>query len=251
MAFVAASFAACVAACNSLSGVDDLQPCTFCELDGAPSLDAAGAVEAQPRDGGPPLPDARDSSMPTTDAAVGDATLEAEAAAPLGCQGAIACQRVVFVTSVEYTGDLGGVAGADAKCQARADASTVAGIHGRTFLAWVSTLATSPSTRMTHGTMPYVLGDGRAIASNWGDLTDGSLINGIDLDELGLRRADSAWTATNSIGASYTGQSCQDWTSSKPGDKAPSGNVGGNGGGWSASGDDSCDITDALYCFEK
>jgi hypothetical protein len=250
-ALVAVSLAACVAACNALSGVDDLKPCTFCELDGAVSLDAAGENVTSPSDGSA-APDVRDGAAPT-DAKVIDAGVDAppDAGPPVGCQGATDCERVVFVSSLLYAGDLGGVAGADAKCQVLADASSVARIRGRTFLAWISTASTSPSLRFTHGTMRYILGDGTPVASSWLDLTDGILTNGIDVDEQDMLRSGTAWTATSSINATYTGQSCQDWTSPKPTDKARYGNVGGAGSGWSAAADDDCSIPNALYCFEK
>ncbi len=70
--------------------------------------------------------------------------------------------------------------------------------------------ATSPSARFTHGTLPYVDGDGLTIANDWLDLTDGSLRSGIEVDELGGLRANSVWTATNSNNGTYTGQSCAD-----------------------------------------
>jgi hypothetical protein len=250
-ALVAASLAACVAACNALSGVDDLNPCTFCELDGAPLLDAAGEDVTPPSDGSA-APDVQDAASPA-DATLVDARVDAppDAGPPIGCQGATDCERVVFVSSAVYAGDLGGVVGADAKCQALADASSVPRIKGRSFLAWVSTAATSPSLRFTHGTMRYILGDGTPVAASWLDLTVGSLTNGIDTDEQDAVRMGGAWTATSSINATYSGQSCLDWTSTKLGDKGRYGNVGGSGNGWSGSGDSDCGALNALYCFEK
>jgi hypothetical protein len=64
----------------------------------------------------------------------------------------------VFVTSTGYPGNLGGLAGADAKCQERA---TAAGLGG-TFKAWLSAAGTgnSAAERLTHATVPYVRVDG-------------------------------------------------------------------------------------------
>ena len=250
----ATSVAACVGACNALTGVSDLTPCASCELDGAPSFDAVADTGLVNRDGST-APDARDGAI-AADATLVDVATDAVADtgvdAAIGCQGAIDCERVVFVTSLDYSGALGGVTGADAKCQGLANASTVARIKGRTFLAWVSTMASPVSARFTHGSMAYVLGNGTVVASSWNDLVKGSLSNGIDLDELNAVRNNSvAWTATTSSNASFAGQSCNDWTVGTAGPKGVYGNVGGTGGGWSSNGVNDCGNANALYCFEK
>jgi len=255
-AFCAVCVAACVAACNALTGVSDLSPCALCDLDGAtPLIDAAGDTAVGKPDGGT-TPDARDGAS-GPDAAPADAgadgPIDTGVDAPaIGCQGAVACTRVVFVSSLDYTGNLGGVAGADAKCQALADQSTNARIKGHTFQAWVSTSMSPVSGRFTHGSQPYVLGDATVVAADWNELTKGSLSNGIDLDELGNTRMNSvAWTGTTSNGANYAGQGCGDWTVGVAGTKGVYGNVGGTGSGWSSSSINDCSNSNALYCFEK
>ena len=158
----------------------------------------------------------------------------------------------MFVSSQDYTGNLGGVAGADAKCQALADQSTVLRIKGHTFQAWVSTMASPVSARFTHGSQPYVLGNATVVAADWQNLTKGTLSNGIDLSELNNVRNNSvAWTGTSSSNANYAGQACGDWTIGAPGNKGVIGNVGGTGNGWSSTSIDDCLSMNALYCFEK
>ena len=83
---------------------------------------------------------------------------------PPGCP---ALKRV-FVTSTRYTGDLGGIPGADEKCQSHADAAGLAG----TFLAWISDGVDSPATRFARSAEPYVRTDGTKIAEDWDDLVD-------------------------------------------------------------------------------
>lgn len=236
-------------ACNALTGVSDFSVCDTCGEDAGPALDAA-TLDAEAR---------TDTAMPDVERADADADVEAgdpdadtDAGPLIGCQGAVACSRVVFVTSQSYAGNLGGVAGADAKCQALANASSAVRVKGRTFLAWVSTSATSPSARFARGTMPYVGADGSLIASNWTDLTNGNISAGISRDETGaLSTVGGAWTGTTSAGATYAGSACTDWTSSAFGTKGISGNVGGNGNGWSSATNDDCTVRNALYCFEK
>ncbi|MDC0715626.1 DUF4215 domain-containing protein [Nannocystis bainbridge] len=101
-----------------------------------------------------------------------------------GCESdcsVTAAQKLVFVTSQMYTGNLGGLAGGDARCQQLADA---AGLPG-TYLAWLSDVAASPASRMTHADVPYVLPNGTKVADDWADLTDNSLDAPINVTELG------------------------------------------------------------------
>ena len=92
----------------------------------------------------------------------------------------------VFVTSTRYNGNLGGLAGADAICQERAEA---AGLAPGIYLAWLSVdsgSAGTPLTRFVQSPGPYTLVDGTTIvANNWADLTDGFLAASISLDENG------------------------------------------------------------------
>src|SRR5262245_41227283 len=55
-----------------------------------------------------------------------------------GCDGAVMCDRYVFVTSATFRGDFGGIGLADEACQSAANASPVPAIKGRRFLAWLS-----------------------------------------------------------------------------------------------------------------
>ena len=217
---------------------------------------ADGATDTTLGSDGRVIPDSSDATASDgtiIDAATNEAGDAADAAdaAPIGCRGAVDCTRVVFVSSQDYTGALGGIVGADAKCQTLADLSTNPRIKGHTFQAWVSTLADSVATRFVHGSQPYVLGNATVIASDWTDLTKGTLSAGIDLDELSQTRNNvEAWTATDSSGAGYAGLGCESWVNGNAGGGVY-GNVGGSGNGWSSSSADSCTKPNALYCFEK
>ncbi len=89
--------------------------------------------------------------------------------------------KTVFVTSQTYQGDLGGLAGADAKCNALA---SVAGLDG-TYKAWLSDATGSPSTRFRRSSVPYTLVDGVVIANDWDDLVDGTLLSPINVTDKG------------------------------------------------------------------
>ncbi len=111
--------------------------------------------------------------------------------------GCVAHRRV-FLSSAIYTGNLGGIDGGHAKCQALADA---AGLGGKWF-AWLSTYQTWPATYFDKSPYPYKLLDGKTVALNWNDLVDGALDNGINLNEKG-----QLINSTNSSSNSYCGSS--------------------------------------------
>lgn len=132
--------------------------------------------------------------------------------------------NTVFVTSAVYNGDLGGLAGADARCQALADA---AGLTG-TYKAWLSDTTGSPSTRFTHSANPYVRVDGVIVADNWTDLTDGGLDASISINESGgLPGWTAAWTNTTTTGTlADPSAQCADWSTSGVADPSQLGKYG-------------------------
>jgi hypothetical protein len=121
--------------------------------------------------------------------------------------------HVVFVTSTTYNANLGGLKGADTKCQTVASAAQLDG----TFKAWLSDSTTNASDRLTHATVPYVRVDGTHVAENWTDLTDGTLAAPMVITEQGQTDTTGrAWTGTDESGGSE-GEACEgtlhiDWT---------------------------------------
>jgi TolB-like protein/class 3 adenylate cyclase len=101
--------------------------------------------------------------------------------------------KIVFITSAKYTGNLGGVAGADAKCQQLAEG---AGLPG-TYKAWLSDKTSSPAATFTRWNGLYVLVDGTEVASNWLGLTEHFHLVPIKITETGLDAGESlVWTNT-------------------------------------------------------
>jgi len=142
------------------------------------------------------------------------------AVAGIDKDGHVICMRVerpsnrfVFVTSRAYNGNLGGVEGADAKCQ---QAANDAGLFG-TYLAWISDGSQSPATRFDRSVVSYTRIDGQVIASNWNDLTDGNLISTFNRDEYGNTLQPYAnvyvWTGTTASGNSANKADCGGWRS--------------------------------------
>lgn len=76
--------------------------------------------------------------------------------------------KCIFATTAVYSlGDIGGLSGADAKCNSL---STTAGLSG-TYKAYMWSGTNSPGSRMSQSTVPYKLPSGTQIASSWSSLT--------------------------------------------------------------------------------
>ena len=93
-------------------------------------------------------------------------------------------EKTVFVTSESFNGNLGGLAGADAICQAEADGPASI-VPSGTYLAWLSDGTDSPDTRFTRSAHPYTLPDGTKIAEDFSDMTDGSILHTFNIDPTG------------------------------------------------------------------
>ncbi|PRQ04974.1 hypothetical protein [Enhygromyxa salina] len=132
------------------------------------------------------------------------------------CVDAQGVARVVFVTSQFYTGALGGLDGADAKCNERAGDAKLEG----QFKAWIGVGPNNPASTFTqHGY--FVLPDGRTIVANsWADLLDGTLDFPIYVNEFGEPadaplgcNGDTAvvWTGVSTNGQTLAAN-CSGWT---------------------------------------
>jgi hypothetical protein len=174
--------------------------------------------------------------------------------------------RIVFVSSALYNGNLAGVPGADLQCQTLA---LNAGLRG-VFKAWLSDSTHSPSTGFTHipAAFAYVRTDGVTVAQGWSGLTSGSLQNPINVDELGNTiKSDVilAWTATTISGtllsdpqcdAAHSYCTCSDWTINAYHALAGAvGNIEMTYSDWTGGGalihSWPCDSLERLYCFQQ
>lgn len=121
------------------------------------------------------------------------------------------CAVRIFVTSSTYLGNLGGIEGADLKCQQHAEAANLNGI----FKAWLSDSTTPVASRLPQHMGPYVRLDGQVVASNWSDLTTLSHQNRISINEMGAAvELSYVWTGGNSTSSKK--YFCEDWTSVTP-----------------------------------
>jgi hypothetical protein len=154
---------------------------------------------------------------------------------PKGDEQGIACdascralQLRGFVTKDAFSGDIGGLSGADLKCRAAAKAAGLA--EPERFQAFLSTGTLDAKDRFEKvpASLPYVLVTGKKFADNFTALIEaGPLGEGISVTEIGtsLYKANVA-TNTQPGGISFGPQHCQSWTSSDGADPARVGHSG-------------------------
>jgi hypothetical protein len=156
----------------------------------------------------------------------------------------------VFVSSTTYAGNLGGLSGADAKCQGLAAAAGLPGIYK----AWLSDTTGSPSTRFAPSSSPYHLVTGAPIATSYTDLTDGSLITLINVSEKGGGTGATVytWTNTNPDGTrDSTTEHCSNWGTSAANSKANVGASSLSDVRWTKDNSVFCSTLRHLYCFQQ
>lgn len=218
--------------CNALSGIGDFNVDPTPEDGGDDAIDDGEATVGEDALGRIVDSGSRADSISTRETDDSDAGTDAGTvdSADDGDGGAIdmpsSTSKRIFTTSETYLPNLGGLVGADARCQGLADAAKLGGVYK----AWLSDDKTSAKSRLTHATVPYVLVDGvTKVADGWLDLTSGALSHAIDMTEKKTTPPEGAslsgprvvWTATQTSGAigdlSPTGlptSSCFDWTMS-------------------------------------
>lgn len=158
--------------------------------------------------------------------------------------------RRVFVTSMKYNGNLGGLTGGDAQCQALAETACLGG----TWLAWLGDGVDGPATRFIHSAEPYTRVGGGVLAQNWDDLIDGTLGVPIHHDETGTELPDAddqiVFTAVFHTGGNPTPVNCTGWTDASD-NIVPTGLATATDTGWTVTAPHPCSEMHHLYCFEQ
>ncbi len=135
------------------------------------------------------------------------------------CDATCTAQRLRgFVTKDSYSGDLGGLSGADLKCRAAAKAAGLA--EPERFHAFLSSGDITATKRFEKvpASLPYVLVTGKKFADNFTALIEtGPLGEGISVTEHGVTLYDgNVATNTQPGGISFgPDHHCQSWTSAK------------------------------------
>jgi hypothetical protein len=150
-------------------------------------------------------------------------------------------QKIVFVTSADVSGGLGGAAEAHALCTELAGDAGLAG----SYHAWLS--ATRAGAGSQAGTGPFLRVDGALVASTAAALTGGTLSAPIERTEANEQRRTDVWTGTSAAGAP-TQATCGGWTSEA--EQGTFGESGATTASWTAAGTRACDAELALYCVQ-
>ncbi|MBZ5711117.1 DUF4215 domain-containing protein [Nannocystis pusilla] len=173
------------------------------------------------------------------------------------CSNDCIAPRFVFATATGFTGNLGGVVGADAKCVQAAEGSQLP--SGLSWVAWISDESKFPSSagRMETGYAGYYkLADGTILAHGFAALIAPPLGTAIKLDENGNAVVDplQAWSNTLPDGTSAGSAHCNNWTSAMFSTKGRFGEVSANDASWSDAPADNpagCSNSFHLYCFQS
>ena len=196
---------------------------------------------------------------------------ECDASAP-ALEGVVACDpdncrfkaRLAFVTDATFSGDLGGLAGADAACVA---AATLAGLdNAAAFQAWLCDGVTAPAARLVKAAndpLPYARRDGKQLAYSLAYLTTQGMDYPLDRTEYGvaLLPEQYAWTNVTPKGQPFSPTDhCQTWNSASPRDSARVGQISPESAAdlpgwyiqtrWSSYVTRLCNFERHLYCFE-
>jgi hypothetical protein len=172
----------------------------------------------------------------------------------------------MFITSTTYTGNLGGLSGADAACQARANA---AGLGG-TWKAILSSSTVNAKDRIGYnwdgiinllGTVLYF--NPRSSRPNITDISGFFSANPIIDVNYGITTeakvyatgSSWTWTGTNIGGIVYSGTTCVDWTSNSTSYSGWGGSEGSNYSlypvNWISGSVLNCNSSYQLYCIEQ
>lgn len=154
--------------------------------------------------------------------------------------------NILFVTSQTYTGNRGGLGGADANCQSLAESIGLLA----NWRAVISDSNVSANERVVVDG-PVAMRDGQEMAPTAVDFWDGALSIAPDIDESGASTATAAWTGSLADG-SKDSDHCQNWTNGTSGVSGALGAPSAASASWiSSNATATCDQLRSLYCISQ
>jgi len=169
--------------------------------------------------------------------------------------------HLIFVTDDTFDGNLGGLEGANEKCQSAADATGNRELSG-TWMAMLSDDSFNLVYLMLHVSDPYGTNyisndapfyrmDGQMIANNISDLFDGSIEVPININEYNdtiTTAPSSVWTGSNETGGSVE-NTCDYWASDIARNLGAAGRIDRTDTNWLGNSDFGCNMENRLYCL--
>lgn len=158
--------------------------------------------------------------------------------------------NLVFVSSVTYPANLGGLDAYDTECNRLATAAGINNETGDAYRAWLSTSHVDARSRL--GTARgFMRTDGQPFADTQDSFTatvPHQIFTPLRIDENGNDVGfATAWTGTNSSGRHYL--SCGDWTSNSVADRGSIGQTIGGYQVWTEAGAPPCSTPRRIYCM--
>jgi len=154
----------------------------------------------------------------------------------------------MFTTSASYDGNLGGLDGADAECQAAAD-----GKLPGTYVAWMSDGSQTAYDRIAAtGAQGWIRPDGQLVAESLDDLDQERIAYPPSVDENGATAPQGTfvWSGTLSDGFAAPNNHCQNWTSADGADTGLAGYARANSGWFTEGISSGCDVPQSLRCLQ-
>lgn len=141
---------------------------------------------------------------------------------------------------------MGGIDGADARCQRLA---INVGSQGK-FKALLSTSTLNATDRLAI-LGPVKLADGSVVATNSADFWDGTLQTSIRRTEKNAQKDTTVWTNTNSNGTLDSANSCEDWASVLTSRSSRRGHSYNSDYQAFDAADQDCNSFSAIYCISQ
>lgn len=155
----------------------------------------------------------------------------------------------IFTTASTYAGNLGGISGADAKCQTAATGASLSGV----WKALISDESSDVKTRLTFASgVPFKNMLDEVIATDATDLWGGSIDFGAHYGPNGVATNTDAWSGTNPNGTRSTGFTCINWSDSQFSSSGIGGTPSFTGGvNWISVASMRCDFAFSLLCVSQ
>ncbi len=164
----------------------------------------------------------------------------------------IAKLHQIFATAATYDGSIagGGVAEADAVCQAAGEAVASLPVH-KEEARWKAILSTSAIAAATRIVVNGAIeANATLVASTRALFWGGVLADSVFQTEAGAAAPTRAWTGTNADG-STAADNCSDWSSASALDEGVQGDTNATNDSWLSLNTDACNIDKSIYCISQ